>query len=80
MTRFDHLRDLWNIPIEGHRVAVTEDQIAELELQNDFNPAKEKTPDTKASLIALAANQPGNVKRCRQSSCATVLGWPSSRT
>lgn len=35
------LRDLWEIPIEGHRVAITQDQIAELGLHQDFNPAKE---------------------------------------
>jgi hypothetical protein len=38
------LRDLWDIPIEGHRVAVTRDQIEELDLASDFNPAKESSP------------------------------------
>ena len=37
------LRDLWGVPIEGHRVAVTEDQITERGLQNDFNPAKQSS-------------------------------------
>jgi hypothetical protein len=35
------LRDLWDIPIEGHRIAVTRDQIDELDLASDFNPAKD---------------------------------------
>lgn len=37
------LRDLWNVPIDGHRVAVTQDQIDELQLAEDFNPAKESS-------------------------------------
>jgi hypothetical protein len=38
------LRDLWGIPIEGHRVAVTEEQIQAQGLYNDPNPAKEESP------------------------------------
>ncbi len=34
------LRDLWEIPVEGHRVCVTPEQVAELDLAEDFNPAK----------------------------------------
>ncbi|MCA9071693.1 MAG: hypothetical protein KDA84_22355 [Planctomycetaceae bacterium] len=34
------LRDLWDLPVEGHRVGVTPEQIAELGLAEDFNPAK----------------------------------------
>lgn len=34
------LRDLWQLPVEGHRVAVNREQIDELELAEDFNPAK----------------------------------------
>ncbi|NLY01908.1 MAG: hypothetical protein GXY83_37970 [Rhodopirellula sp.] len=35
------LRDQWGIPVDGCRVAVTEEQIGELELAADFNPAKD---------------------------------------
>jgi hypothetical protein len=35
------LRDLWYIPIDYHRVAVTRKQIDEQELYEDYNPAKE---------------------------------------
>jgi hypothetical protein len=51
------LRDLWKLPVEGHRVAVNREQIDELKLAEDFNPAKqtssqfekfvERTGDTK---------------------------------
>ena len=34
------LRDLWGLPVKGHRVAVTRDQIDEMDLAEDFNPAK----------------------------------------
>ena len=34
------LRDLWDLPVQGHRVAVTRDQIDEMDLAEDFNPAK----------------------------------------
>lgn len=34
------LRDLWALPVEGHRVAVNREQINELNLAEDFNPAK----------------------------------------
>lgn len=34
------LSDLWGIPVDGHRVAVTRDQIDERGLAEDFNPAK----------------------------------------
>lgn len=37
------LRDLWGLPIEGHRVAIIQDQIDELGLHEDFNPAKESS-------------------------------------
>jgi hypothetical protein len=35
------LRDLWNIPVDYHRVGVNREQIDELDLASDFNPAKE---------------------------------------
>lgn len=35
------LRDLWNIPVDYHRVAVVREQIEEFNLASDFNPAKE---------------------------------------
>ncbi len=35
------LRDLHNVPVDGHRIAVTKEQIKELDLAEDFNPAKE---------------------------------------
>lgn len=51
------LSQLWEIPVDGHRIAVTREQIDELHLSNDFNPAKdtssryksfvERTGDTK---------------------------------
>ncbi len=34
------LRDLWKLPVEGHRVAVNREQIEELNLAEDCNPAK----------------------------------------
>ena len=37
------LRDLWDVPIEYHRVAVTSGRIDELGLHSDFNPAKESS-------------------------------------
>lgn len=37
------LRDLWEIPVEGHRVCITPQQIEELDLAEDFNPAKESS-------------------------------------
>jgi hypothetical protein len=41
------LRDLWEIPISYHRVAVTREQIDELGLASDFNPVKEGSPNVK---------------------------------
>jgi len=51
------LADLWDVPVDGHRIAVTREQIDELDLATDFNPAKdtssryksfvERTGDTK---------------------------------
>ena len=35
------LRDCFGVDVEGHRIAVERDQIDELELAADFNPAKE---------------------------------------
>ena len=35
------LRDVWNIPINYHRVGVTREQIDGLDLAEDFNPAKD---------------------------------------
>ena len=32
---------LWGVPVDGHRIAVTREQIDELGLAEDFNPAKE---------------------------------------
>ena len=37
------LRDLWEIPIDYCRIGVTKEQIEELKLQEDFNPAKESS-------------------------------------
>ncbi len=34
------LRDLWNIPVDYHRAAVTQQHVAELGLAEDSNPAK----------------------------------------
>jgi len=34
------LRDLWGVPVDYFRIAVTREQIDELDLVNDFNPAK----------------------------------------
>jgi hypothetical protein len=34
------LSDLWGLPVDGHRIAVTREQIDELGLTDDFNPAK----------------------------------------
>lgn len=35
------LRDLWSIPVDYHRVAVNREQIEDLGLAEDFNPAKD---------------------------------------
>ena len=35
------LQDKHGVPVDGHRIAVTREQIEELELADDFNPAKE---------------------------------------
>ncbi len=35
------LRDKHDVPVDGHRIAVTREQIDELQLAEDFNPAKE---------------------------------------
>lgn len=37
------LRDLWNIPVNYHRAAVTQEHVDELGLAEDSNPAKEKS-------------------------------------
>ena len=37
------LRDLWGIQVDYHRVGVNEDQIDEMDLQDDHNPAKESS-------------------------------------
>lgn len=42
------LRDLWEIPIDYHRVALTREQIDEQELYEDFNPPKEKSKNLDA--------------------------------
>ncbi|MCY2990915.1 MAG: ParB N-terminal domain-containing protein [Planctomycetota bacterium] len=34
------LSQLWEIPIDGHRIAITREQVNELGLADDFNPAK----------------------------------------
>jgi hypothetical protein len=51
------LNQLWEVPVDGHRIAVTREQVDELHLSSDFNPAKdtssryksfvERTGDTK---------------------------------
>ena len=44
------LEQLWGIPIDGHRIAVTREQIEEMDLLDDFNPAKtESSRSNKAS-------------------------------
>lgn len=35
--------ELHGVPVDGHRIAVTRDQIDELDLAEDFNPAKESS-------------------------------------
>ena len=42
------LRDLWDVPVDYQRVGVTAEQIKELKLQQDFNPAKKDSPNLKA--------------------------------
>ena len=42
------LRDLWRVPVDYFRIAVTREQIDELDLAQDFNPAKESSPRYKA--------------------------------
>lgn len=37
------LRDLWDLPVSGHRVCITPEQIHDLNLAEDFNPAKESS-------------------------------------
>ena len=37
------LRDLWGIPVDYHRVAVNREQIDDLGIAEDFNPAKESS-------------------------------------
>ncbi|MDV6034392.1 MAG: hypothetical protein F9B45_30725 [Phycisphaera sp. RhM] len=37
------LRDLFGVPVDYHRVAVNDEQIKELDLASDFNPAKEES-------------------------------------
>jgi hypothetical protein len=39
---------LWRVPVDYFRIAVTREQIDELELAEDFNPAKESSPRYKA--------------------------------
>ena len=34
------LSEFWGLPVDGHRIAVTREQIDELGLTDDFNPAK----------------------------------------
>jgi hypothetical protein len=49
------LRDIWDIPLKYHRVAVTREQIDDLELAEDFNPAK----DTSARFDAFVRETDG---------------------
>jgi hypothetical protein len=42
------LRDLWGIRISYHHVAVTEEQIEEQDLEQDFNPAKSESKNLQA--------------------------------
>jgi hypothetical protein len=51
------LRDLWDVPIEYYRVAVTEDQIDQLGLHADFNPAKESSSRFQAFLEETGSNK-----------------------
>ena len=46
-----------NIPVEYHRVGVTEDQVEELNLAEDFNPAKESSTRFKSFLNRTGSNQ-----------------------
>ena len=45
------LRDLWEIPIDGHRIAVTREQIEEMGLAEDFNPAKDGSPGARRRFV-----------------------------
>lgn len=42
------LRDLWNLPVDYHRVGVNREQIESLGLASDFNPAKIKSTRLKS--------------------------------
>ncbi len=42
------LRDMWGIPLDYHRVGVTREQVDEMGLANDYNPAKKKSPNLNA--------------------------------
>lgn len=42
------LEQLWEIPVDGHRIAVTREQVDELDLSDDFNPAKATSSRYKA--------------------------------
>ena len=51
------LRDRFGVPVEYHRVAVTQEQISELDLDEDFNPAKESSSRFKSFVKRTGSNQ-----------------------
>ena len=51
------LRDLWNIPVDYHRIAVSRDQIDDLHLALDFNPAKVESSRHDAFVERTGSNE-----------------------
>jgi len=51
------LRDLWEVPIDYHRVAVTREQIDELGLASDFNPAKDTSSRYRSFVERTGGNE-----------------------
>ena len=74
------LRDLWEIPIDYHRVALTREQIDEQELYEDFNPPKEKSKNLDHSSKRPEVPAPGSAKRLNPNTCGNSCGERSRPT
>ena len=63
--RRDSLLALHKVPVDGHRIAVTPEQIQELGLAEDFNPAKESSSRYKSFVKRSGGTKHGKSRRCR---------------
>lgn len=71
---------LFGVDADYHRVAVTREQIDDLDLANDCNPAKESSTQYAAFVKRTGARILGSAKPCRLIICASRSRTPSNRT